>query len=159
LDYQNKDGVKRKLWDTDITKMKTLYSVLVRNDRILETSKPRWKDNIKFFLKGMSTGVWLRSVTGRFMYIYIYIYICVCVCVTHLLSLKGRELFINRRSTFPLKKDSAAWGWIWQYNCSSGHSRIFPSVIRWSSLFREFQLHGSSNTRIHNINTCANIHM
>lgn len=149
LDYQNKDGVKRRLWDTGITKMRTAYSILIRNDRILETSKLRWKDNIKIVLKGMSAGVWLRSVTGWYIYIY----------VTHLRSLKGGELLINRRSTFPLKKDSAAWSWSWQYNFSSGHSRSFPSVSCWLSLFREFQLHGSSNTCIHNINTCANIHM
>jgi len=37
--------------------MRTAYSILIRNERVLETSKPRWKDNIKIFLKGMSAGV------------------------------------------------------------------------------------------------------
>jgi len=37
--------------------MRTAYSVLARNDRILETSKARWKDSIKICLKRRGTGI------------------------------------------------------------------------------------------------------
>lgn len=57
LNHQKKDGDKRRLCDTDITKMRTVCSALVRNDRILEKSKPSWKDNIKIFLKGTCAGI------------------------------------------------------------------------------------------------------
>jgi hypothetical protein len=37
--------------------MRTAYSVLVGNDRILEISKPRWKDNIKISHKETGAGI------------------------------------------------------------------------------------------------------
>ena len=57
LDHQNKDGDKRRLCDTGITKMRTAYLILVRNDRILEKPKPRWKDNNKICLKRTDAGI------------------------------------------------------------------------------------------------------
>jgi hypothetical protein len=57
LNYQNKDGDKRRLCDMGITKMRTVCSVLVRNDRILEIFKTSWKGNIKIFLKGTCAGI------------------------------------------------------------------------------------------------------